>query len=193
MSLVRTGLTEATPKNMLLEAGTIYKNLKYASGNWTGVVLGATKGGNKFTYAPELLDVEIDGIMVKTKGLTVKQGETAALEVNMVEITTDNVMRAMLGTKGESDVEGYDLIQPKANVADSDYEENIAFVGFRNDNQPIIIILGNAICTGGLEMDNKSKDNTVVKMTFESSADITTAGTGILPVKIYLPAQTPQV
>ncbi len=95
MSLIKgffkkDGVTQETPENIMLGAGTIYKNLKYeTSTGWTGTILAATSGGNKYSITNELQDLEVDGVHVKTKKLTVKQGETAKLEVSCVEITEE--------------------------------------------------------------------------------------------------------
>ena len=55
-----SGVTENTPKSIMLGAGTLYKNLKFTAGasggqgSWGGTVIGATSGGTKLTITPEL-------------------------------------------------------------------------------------------------------------------------------------------
>ncbi len=186
------GITADTPKNIMLGAGTIHKGLKYDSAskawNLAESIIGATSGGNKLTITPELADVDVDGAMVKTKGLTFKQGGTASLEVNFIELTSDLIKTAVIGAvAATSEVEGFDLIESKASVAEGDYFDNIAFVGKKTDGTNIIVILDNALCTSGLELEGKKKDATVIKATFECTAEIGTNDLDKLPYHIYYP------
>ena len=61
--LKKSGITERTPKSLLLGAGTIYKNLKWDTSKsiWQGEIFGATSGGNTFKLTPEIVKVDIDG------------------------------------------------------------------------------------------------------------------------------------
>ena len=188
----KCGVTQNTPKNLMLGAGTIHKGLKYTDGtgwNFVESCIGATSGGNKLTITPELLDVDVDGATVKVAELTLKVGETATLEINMVEITPELVATAVIGKIGTSDAKDFDLVQSKAQIEAGDYFENISFVGTRQDGVPIIVILPNALCTNGLELDNKKKDKTVMKLTFECYQKIG-ENLNVLPWKIYYPTQT---
>jgi len=191
-SLAQSGVTADTPGHIMLGAGTIHKGLKYTEGtgwNFVESCLGATSGGNKFTIKPELVDVDVDGASVKVKDLTYKVGETATMEINFAEISPDIIKTAVFGKLDTSDAEGYDMIVSKPNIETGDYFENIAFVGKRNDGIPIIVILGNALCTSGLELEGKKKESAVMKLTFECyqaiGGDLT-----ILPYKIYYPTAT---
>ena len=81
MALKKHGITSQTIKNLVLGAGVIYKNLKYASNDWTGTVLGATSGGIKFNYEAQWLDIEVDGATVLVKGISKQKiGESATLK-----------------------------------------------------------------------------------------------------------------
>lgn len=247
------GVTQNTPKEIMLGAGTIHKNLKYgyvsiinttkkkpsdwetnyanyyaheieedihdpshhrdiytpvtaetkakfdadfASGGlpdicfkgWNAMesCIGATSGGNKLTITPNITTVEVDGALVKVKGLDFKQGEVAKLETNMVEVTPELIKTTVIGQVVESDAEGYSLIESKPDILAGDYFENLGFVGWRTDNTPIIIILDNALCTTGFEGEAKNKDNSVVKVTFECYQDVE-GDLMKLPYHIYTP------
>ena len=197
--LLKHGITSSTPQNLMLGAGTIYKNLQYKteSKTWDGVILGATSGGNKFTITPTINDIEMDGAFVKVKGLRVKQGEEATMEVNAAETSPGIFKMALIGEDIKSSdadyVEGFDAIRTKSAIADEDYIDNIAFVGFRSDNKPVIIIMDNALCTSGLDAQGASGENTVYTLTFECHADISAGGDGeknldTLPVRVYYPS-----
>lgn len=181
------GITATTPGNILLGAGTYHKGLKFASGSWGGTCIGATSGGGKVAIAGEFVDIELDGALVKTKGLTVKQGGTASMEVNFVEITVDMLKTVGLLEEGESDAEGFTMLTDKANISEGDYLENFGFVGYTADgSKQIVVIFDYAICTSGLEIEPKGKENSVIKATLEAAASID-GNLDRLPVRIYYP------
>lgn len=185
----KTGVTANTPKNIMFGAGTIHKGLKYTTSKWNfeETIVGATSGGSKLSIVPEITNVEVDGALVKTKGLTVKTGETASMEINFIELTQDIIKAATIGTSGTSeDVANYDVIESKANIAEGDYWENIAFVGKTLEGKNIIAILDNALCTSGFEQEGKNKEGAVGKYTFECHAELT-GDLDTLPWHIYYP------
>ena len=190
-NLGKHGVTATTPANILLGAGTYHKDLAWdtESTSWKGTCLGATSGGGKITITGELQDIELDGALVKVRGLTVKQGGTATAEVNFAELSSNTIK---LGTLFEaattSDVAGYTLLQDKAHIQAGDYLENFGFVGYTADgSKQIIVIFGAALCTSGFELEAKNKENAVVKLTLEAVAEIE-GGLDVLPVKIYYPS-----
>lgn len=188
-----TGVTNNTPKNTFLGAGTIHKGLKYEGDKWNfeESLIGATSGGNKLSIVPEIASIEADGALVRVKELDYKQGEKALMELNMLELTEEIIKKALFAKDGESADANYNLIESKADIEEGDYLENIAFVGKNLKGQNIIVILDNALCTSGLEVEGKSKEGTVTKYTFECSADLT-SDLQTLPWHIYYPkAVTP--
>jgi hypothetical protein len=185
----KTGVSANTPKNIMFGAGTIHKGLKYTSNAWNfdSTIVGATSGGSKLSIVPEITNIEVDGALVKAKGLTVKTGETASMEINFIELTKDIIKTATIGADGTSDdVTNYDVIESKANIATGDYWENIAFVGKTLEGKNIIAIMDNALCTSGFEQEGKNKEGAVGKYTFECHADLT-SDLDKLPWHIYYP------
>lgn len=190
----KTGVTADTPKKIMFGAGTIHKNLVYTPGesgagswNFEDSIIGATNGGSTLSIVPEITKVEVDGAWVAAKGLTVKTGEAATMEINFIELTKDLIKTAVIGADGTSeDVTNYDLIESKADIAEGDYFENIAFVGKTLEGKNIIAILDNALCTSGLELGTASKEGTVATLTFESHAELT-SDLDTLPYHIYYP------
>ena len=133
-----SGITENTPKTIMLGAGTIHKGLTFtaAEGGNTGTwnfensLICATSGGSKLSIVPELYDVPVDGALVKIKGLTVKVGETATLEINPVELTPEVLKMAVIGdSKTSTTAKGYDEITSRAVIGTGDYIENLGYVG----------------------------------------------------------------
>ena len=187
----KTGVSTNTPKNIVFGAGTIHKNLAYTGSAWNfdASIVGATSGGSKFTIQPEITTVEADGALVKVKGLDVKTGETATMEINFLELTKDIIKSAVIGADGTSSDTTYDLIESKADIAEGDYWENVAFVGKTLEGKNIIVILDNALCTSGLELEGKNKEAGIGKYTFESYAELT-GDLDTLPWHIYYPKAT---
>ena len=184
----KSGITSSTPKNMLINAAVLYANLKYENGKWNGDLLGATSGGAKVSVVADYQDVEVDGAVVKVRGMTLKQGESAYIEANLIEITPQILQMTMAASKVESEVEGYDLYKTKSLLEDSDYIDNIAAVGTLSDGREIIIIMENMLCTSGFEADTQNKNKSVLKCKFECFAGFEDDHDK-LPVFIYYPKQ----
>lgn len=181
------GVTENTPKNILLGAGTYHKGLKWEGGKWAGTCIGATSGGGKVSIEGEYKDLEVDGALVLVEGMTVKQGGKASMEASFAEITADTIKMSTNFKKGESDAEGYDLFEDKANLEAGDYTEGFGFIGKTADgSKDIIIIFESALCKSAFELEGKNKEQSVLKVVMEAYAkndgDLDT-----LPVKIYYP------
>lgn len=191
------GVTASTPKNILFGAGTVHKGLKFTAGqgggagswNFEASIVGATSGGSKLSIKPEITSLDVDGALVKAKGLQVKTGETATMEINLIELTKEMIKASAIGTDGTSADTNYDAIVSKASIAEGDYWENIAFVGKTLDGRNVIAILENALCTSGFENEGKNKEGSVGAYTFECHAAID-SDLDTLPWKIYYPKAT---
>ena len=191
MGLKKHGVTSNTIENMILGAGTIYKNIKYdkATG-WNGTPLGATSGGLKFTYEATWLDVEVDGATVLVKGVSKqKVGETASLEGQMTELTEDILVSALHLSKDTSEDTAYVKYVSKENVTDDDYLDNVAYVGTLSSGKNVIIILPNAICTEAFELETKNAEQTTFAVKFECTASIDNDSLNKLDIKIYYPTE----
>ena len=182
------GITPDTPQNVLLGAGTFMRNLKYTEDTgWTGDVLGATSGGGKISIIGEFYDIPVDGVLVKVKGLTVKNGGKVAVEANFAELSTAVMKMATLFEEGESDAEGFTMLKDKAAITEGDYVDGFGFVGkTANGAKDIIMVMESALCTSGMEIEAKNKEAAVVKLTMEAYA-LNEGDLDTLPVKIYYP------
>ena len=192
--LKSSGITADTPKNIMLGAGTIHKGLSLsADGKWNfeESLIGATSGGSKFSIVPEFMDIEVDGALVKVKGLQQKVGETATMEVNFIEMTPELLKMCVVGDVAESvDYDGYSEITSRARLNENDYIQNLGYVGKKTDGTPIIILFEQAICTSGLEVEGKNKEAGVFAGTFECVADVSPEA-DTLPWRILYPTPTP--
>lgn len=183
------GLTANTPGNIAFGAGTIHRGLKYTTGsgwNFAASLVGATSGGSKFSIIPEIYRPTIDGVPGNVKGLAKKVDEKATMEVNFAELTPDLIKAAVFAAIGTSEDTTYDLYEPKADIDDDDYWENIAFVGKTLDGRNIIAIIDNALCTNGLTNEYKNKEQMVGNYTFECHYDPATS-LDKMPWHIYYP------
>ena len=186
-----SGITENTPKTIMLGAGTIHKGLTFSESAWNFAesLICATSGGSKLSIVPEFYDVPVDGALVKVKGLTVKVGETATLEINPIELTPEILKMAVIGDEATSSTAtGYSEIKSRAIVNEGDYVQKLGYVGKTIEGKPIIIIFDNALCTSGLELEGKNKEAAVPKFTFECFADLTPEA-DTLPWHIYYPTE----
>lgn len=184
-----SGITSNTPKTIWLNAGTIHKGLICTDGVWNAEesLICATSGGSKLSIVPEFYDVPVDGALVKIKGLTVKVGETAALEINPIELTPEILKTAVIGDEGTAtDATGYSEIKSRAIINEGDYVKNLGYVGKTIEGKPIIIVFDNALCTSGLELEGKNKEAAVPKFTFECFAELSPEA-DTLPWHIYYP------
>ena len=121
--------------------------------------------------------------------MAVKQGGTVTVEASFAELSIPVMQMATLFEEGESDAEGFTMLQDKAAITEGDYVENFGFVGYTlNGAKQIIFIMENALCTSGMEIETKAKEQAVVKLTMEAYANLTDDSTfDTLPVKIYYP------
>lgn len=181
------GVTTATPENIAFGAGTFFKGLKFEGGEWTGTPVGATAGGGKLSIEGEYVDIELDGALVLVKGLTVKTGGKASMEINMAEFNGDNIRLATNFKVGESDAEGYAMYTDKAAIEEGDYLENFGYVGMTaNGKKKIIVIFEHGLCKSAFEFESKNKENTVLKATIDAYAE-NAGDLDTIPVKIYYP------
>lgn len=181
------GVSENTPKNILMGAGTFHKGLKFAQGKWEGTCVGATSGGGKVSIEGEYVVIELDGALVLVKGLTVKQGGKASMEVSIAELSGDNIKMATNFKEAESDADGYALFVDKPNIEEGDYLDNFGFVGKTADGKKnLIIIFESALCKSAFELEGKNKENTVLKVVLDAYAE-NAGDLDTLPVKIYYP------
>lgn len=185
-----SGITADTPKNVLFGAGTIHKGLKFLTDKWNfeESLICATSGGSSFSIVPEFVDIEIDGALVKVKGLKKKTGETATLTIHPAELKSDILKMALIANDTASTTAtGYNEITSKVDIETGDYLENIAFVGKRLDGTPIIVILDNALCTSGLEVEATNKEGSFPELVFECHAELSPEADK-LPYHIYYPS-----
>ncbi|MBE6056794.1 hypothetical protein [Clostridium sp.] len=202
MGLQTTGYTKSTPQYYWVDAGAVYKNLKYnkETKEWEGTLLGATSDGNKVTIEQEYRTIEVDGVFVEAVGQKVLKSSKAELEINVKEVTAENIRLAINGVVrdvGEEEAPtGYKVVEGKGKLENSDYIDSLALVGtITGSTQPVIVVLDNALCTSGLDTETKDDEEAVLKMKFEAHANAEQVADRKLPARIYFPPipETPVV
>lgn len=186
--LKKHGITKQALQNLIFRSGVGYKNLKWdAEGKkWQGYPLGATSGGSGFTYEPSYTDLALDGATVLVKGLKKKTGEKGTIKLTLAEFTEGRIVEAMHLTKDSTDAKtGFVKYVTKADIDDSDYIDNVAFVGYLTSGLKVIVIMENAICTGAMEVAPKDNELATFELTYECTADITQSDLDYLPISIY--------
>ena len=189
MALKTHGITNDTINNIMLNAGVFYKNLTYQNGDWTGTVVGATSGGGTINIEPEYLDVEVDGATVAVKGLTKqKVGETATIEMNLTELTEGVVVSVLNLTEDSSKSnEGYTCYTTKTNIDETNYLENVAFVGTTTNGSNVIVIMPNAVCTSAFSLSGQNKTQATYTIQYQCTASLDSNNLMKLPIEIYFP------
>lgn len=187
-------LSKDTPQKLMFASGVYYANLKWAEGAWTGAPIGATSGGGKVIITPEYISPELDGATVAIKGTKQLVSMTGSMETTLTEFK-ENIFKDTLHLTEDTNttVEGYTVLKPKENLEDSDYLENIAFVGRLTNGKRVIVIMDNALCTSPLEIEAKDKTQATYSCTFECHADIEQDDLTTLPIKLLFPKETETV
>ena len=191
-NLPKTGYTKDSAKGFLLNAGALLKNLTFKEGKWSGELLGATSGGSSISLVNTFRQPEIDGVFTTPVGADSIETSEGKFEVNMIEWTAENIKMAILGEIKASDgtdfPAGYDVITTRRKVEESDYIENLGYIGtISGSEKPIIIIMHHSIVTSGLEFEPQDKQEGIYKMVFEARSGADEVNDTSLPITILFP------
>lgn len=163
-----SGITKNTVKNLLLDAGAVYLNY----GEPDERILGATRDGASFQVEQEVREIEIDGARGPLKGARRVISEHARITANIVEITKDNMLAALLGTESTDDGDHYKITRSVGYVADEDYITNVALVGeIQGSDEPFICIIKNALADGELNIETTDEDEASIELQFTAHFD----------------------
>ena len=177
MALKKSGYTEKTSNNYLVDAAVVYTGVTFdeEGSTFTGTLHGATSGGVSVLIEQTYRDIEVDGTShTRIKGNKVLESAIATATVNLKEITAESIKQSLNGAIAESAENapgGYKEITTKRYVEDTDYIANMAIVGKLSGSQePVIIILDNVLSTGGMEIAKEDNGEAVIEQTFEAHA-----------------------
>lgn len=168
-----TGLTANTPKNLLLDAGAFFLNYDPAKDTLATAqakLIGATQGGGSFSAVPTVRQHEVDGAPANTKGLETIDGWVVTMVANVKEITITSLKTALGAVKVEDTIasgpEGYRKMTGKDKIEDSDYSDNITWIGkLKGSEKPVMIVISNALSVNGLNLTVADKNEAVIPIT----------------------------
>lgn len=192
-----SGVTANTPKHLQLDAGAFLKNFDPTTDTWETAkatkLIGATAGGGSFAAVPTIRRVEVDGVKGATKGFEALDEWVVTMTANVKEITADAIQLALAtgsstATKSPASAEpnNYNKVTAANELADANYLTNITWIGrLSGSNQPVIIVMKNALCTNGLTLTTADKAEGVIAMTFTGHYD--PANLDAVPFEIYYP------
>jgi hypothetical protein len=169
------GFTEDTLKNLIIDSGAVYVGRVFdeATGTVTtaGTLLGATKGGSKFTLESEYRTLEFDGARGPVKGGRRTTKAVPKLETNLIGQSIAAFLLAIPGaTSTAAPATGtalYHVLRRSLALAASNYSSSIALVGeVSGTGEPVELHLFNCLQDGNFEIEAKDKEESVIKMTF---------------------------
>lgn len=192
------GFSCESSTRLILNSGAWFKNFIIGSDTVktalaAGKCLGLTKGGGSFVATPEVAAIEADGISGNGKGLTQFNGWTVTMTVNLLEIS-EEAFRDALGS-GEIDStsnDKYHIIRARNQIKDSDYIDNLTWVGtLSGSDEPVMIQIYNALSLGGFTLSPTDKSQAVLPITYTATQNpCDGSGTDALnyaPFAIYYP------
>ena len=191
MAYAKSGITANTKRNIVFGAGVYAQNLPWGSVPTpeqvkTGLI-GATNGGGKLTIKPNVIPLELDGMLVAVRDMEQKSGETAEMETNMAEISTDYLAKAVIGKASVTEDGKFDVIDSKSKIEEDDYYTGFGYIGQMLDGRALMVIFKNARTTEGLELEAKNGEQVTVPAKVACYSD-TAEGDDLekLPYRIYI-------
>lgn len=191
MPTTYSGFTATTAEKLLLDAGAFFKNFvvgtdTFESAVAAGKLLGATQGGGTFSAVPTIRRIEIDGVKGAAKGLEAIDEWVVTITANMKEISENILVTALGAGSSAAGTTGYKEITAKNYVDLTDYLTNVTWVGkLSGEALPVIIVVKNALSTGGLTLATADKAEAVLAVTFTGHYDSTDLDTP--PFEIHYP------
>ena len=161
------GVTTETSKRMVLDAGVVYINY----GETDERILGATRAGSEFTVEQDIREIEVDGNRGPTKGFRRVVEEHVRLNVNLLEMTAENIEIALAGSSVTSGTE--DVITRNLDISAITYLTNVALVAdYSGDSgEPVVIVLKNAMADGDFSLSAEDRDESTVSLQFTGHFD----------------------
>lgn len=185
-----TGLKTTSKNNFQLDAGALFKNYDISTDTPTSAaskIIGATVGGATLSLTPEVRQIAVDGAKGPTVGLEIYEAWTAILTASVKEVTADSLTIALGSvTSSTTAVTGYTQIIPNQDIADSDYIDNITWIGkIIGKTKPIAIVMKNVLSLNGLSFQVQDKNEGVIPLVLTAHYEISDLDTA--PVAIYVP------
>ena len=178
MARKTNGLTKETVDRFVIDAGAVYLNV----GEVDERLLGATRGGNEFTIDQDIKLIEIDGVKGATMGARRIVESNATLKVNLLELTSENIMLAIAGADAtdytDPSIEpaptgaSHDRIRRTRNISVMDFIKSISVVGkISGSAENIIVTIYNALSDDSFELAFEDREEGALEITFTAHYD----------------------
>ena len=196
LGLQKTGYLQDTPDHYLIDAATLYKNLVYnpTSGQYTGELIGATNGGVEIDITQKYRDVEVDGTYwTPVKGNKALSNTEVVAKASLKEVTAETLRLSINGSRRTvTDVNeapaGYEIVEGKRYVDDTDYIDSVAVVGkLSGSNKPVIFWLDNCLATAGAKIKTEDDKEAEIPVELTAHADYDQVSNDKLPYRIVFP------
>lgn len=171
MGKAKSGFNKETKEHLLTGAGSYFANFivgqdTYESAKANGKLLGATQGGGEFKAIATVRQIEADGVSGKAKGLELIDSWEVSQSMNLLETTPETLKLALGAAEIDDTNNTYHVIKGKSTIEDSDYLNNITYIGtITGSNEPVIIQVFNALSTDGLDVKTEDKKEAVLAVT----------------------------
>lgn len=172
MTKTYSGFTATTAEKLLLDAGAYFKNFivgtdTFDSAVTAGKLLGATQSGGNFSAIPTIRKIEIDGVKGSARGLEVIDEWVITIVANIKEISEEAILNALATGTSIAGTTGYKKITARNYILDTDYLDNVVWVGRLSGSLiPVIIVVKNALSIGGLTLNTADKAEATLTTTF---------------------------
>ena len=169
----QNGINSSTYNEFIIDSGKLYINYGEAG----EAALGATRGGSTFAINTEYRDMPVDGAKGPVKGGRRITKVEAIMTVNMVEIDSTILTKALPGSAKadypSTPAKTHDKITRALQLATTDYITNVAIVGevSGSTTKYFVGILKNAIADGNLEISLVDNDESVLSIQFKAHFD----------------------
>lgn len=186
-----TGFTAETVESLLLDSGAFFTNFEvgtdtYETAVTAGKLIGATRGGGKFSAIAQIREMPVDGVPGAAKGMERIQRWDVNLIANVLELTKEAIKKSLVAVSEDTSDVDYDVITGKNDIELTDYIDNITWVGtLAGSEKPVIIQVLNAFNQDGLSLSMQENDEGVAALNFKGhydASDLTAP-----PFKIYYP------
>lgn len=180
-----TGLTAKTFERLQLNAGIFLVNFDYVSATDaaslaalikterekpTGsALIGATRGGGTFQCTPNTRSIEADGKREEWVGSSVNDGWTIKLTTTLLEITSDNLKRAV-GTADVTNATSKHTVKIRTDIKETDYIDSLVWVGDTSKGL-VLISIKNALNTAGATLTWTDKGEGTIPVEFTAHQD----------------------
>ncbi len=193
-----TGLNNNSAQRFQLNAGIFLKNFDYSSAenaedlltliaaaaDDSDYALGATTGGGSFQCTPTIRQIEADGMRAPVVGSTVNDGWVIKLTGTMKEITDGNLKDALISADVTTDGD-VKTITVRDVIEDTDYIDNLCWIGDRNDGAFVLIEIENALNLTGANFTFTDKGEGSLPFEFQAHKKTVTGSTNA-PCKVLI-------